>query len=158
MSKKQIPRRLWDFGLACEAEILSRMSRGKDGRTGHEEVFGHTPNIAECLDFEFYDRVWWWDRGDKISSTEDPKRLGRWLGTSHRVGGNTCYWIIAESGNIVSKSTVQHVIKDDFLNPNVNLFQRRFERWHSVGIAGGSPSRCRGSRRKSKEFFMSVFI
>lgn len=119
MSKKKVPRRLWDFGLVYEAEILSRMSRGRDGRTGYEEVFGQTPNIAEYLDFEFYDRVWWWDRGDKISSTKDPKRLARWLGISHRIGSDMCYWLITESGQIISKSTVQHVIKDDFLNPSL---------------------------------------
>ena len=119
MAKKSVPRRLWDFGLVYEAELLSRLSRGRDGRTGYEEVFGQTPNIAEYLDFEFYDLVWWWDRGDKNSSTADPKRLARWLGISHRIGSDMCYWLITESGQIISKSSVQHVIKDNFLNPNV---------------------------------------
>ena len=59
MAKKSVPRRLWDFGLVYEAELLSRLSRGRDGRTGHEEVFGQTPNIAEYVDFEFYELVWW---------------------------------------------------------------------------------------------------
>ena len=57
--------------------FYSRLSRGRDGRTGYEEVFGQTPNIAEYVDFGFYDLVWWWDRGDKTSSTADPKRLAR---------------------------------------------------------------------------------
>ena len=60
MAKKSVPRRLWDFGLVHEAELLSRLSRGRDGRTGYEEVFGQTPSIAEYVDFEFYDLVWWW--------------------------------------------------------------------------------------------------
>ena len=68
------------IGLVYEAELLSRLSRGPDGRTGCEEVFGQTPNIAEYVDFEFYDLVWWWDRGDKNSSTADPKQLAGWLG------------------------------------------------------------------------------
>ena len=38
MAKKSVPRRLWDFGLVYEAELLSRLSRGRDGRTGYEEV------------------------------------------------------------------------------------------------------------------------
>ena len=126
MSKKNVPRRLWDFGLVYEAEILSRLSRGRDGRTGYEEVFGQTPNIAEYVDFEFYDLVWWWDRGDKNSSTADPKRLARWLGISHRIGSDMCYWLITESGQIISKSSVQHVIKDDFLNPNVKETIEKF--------------------------------
>ena len=101
MAKKSVPRRLWDFGLVYEAELLSRLSRGRDGRTGYEEVFGQTPNIAEYLDFEFYDLIWWWDRGDKNSSTADPKRLARWLGISHRIGSDMCYWLITESGQII---------------------------------------------------------
>ena len=118
MTKKYVPRRLWDFGLVYEAEILSRLSRGRDGRTGYEEVFGQTPNIAEYVDFEFYDLVWWWDKADKMSSTEDPKRLARWLGISHRVGGDMCYWLVTASGKVISKSSVQHVIRDDFSNPS----------------------------------------
>ena len=57
MAKKSVPRRLWDFGLVYEAELLSRISRGRDGRTGYEELFGQTPNIAEYVDFEFYDFI-----------------------------------------------------------------------------------------------------
>ena len=89
--EEKCSKETWDFGLVYEAELLSRLSRGRDGRTGYEEVFGQTPNIAEYLDFEFYDLVWWWDRGDKNSSTADPKRLARWLGISHncRLGIDT---------------------------------------------------------------------
>ena len=40
MMKKKVPKRLWDFGLVYESELLSRMSRGSDQRTGYEEVTG----------------------------------------------------------------------------------------------------------------------
>ena len=107
------------IGLVYEAELLSRLSRGRDDRTGYEEVFGQTPNIAEHVDFEFYDLVWWWDRGDRNSSTADPKQFAGWLGISHRIGSDMCYWLITESGQIISKSSVQLVIKDDSLHPSV---------------------------------------
>ena len=60
-SKKVIPKWLWYFGLFYKHGILSRTSRGKDKRTGYEEVAGQTPDIGEYLDFEFYDLVWWWN-------------------------------------------------------------------------------------------------
>jgi hypothetical protein len=41
--------------------MLSMISCGKEGRSGHEEVTGNTPDISEWLDFEFYDLVWWCD-------------------------------------------------------------------------------------------------
>ena len=121
MAKKKVPKRLWDFGLKYEAEILSRMSRGRDGRTGYEEVTGETADISEHLDFEMYDLVWWLDRGgpeSKPSATDDPRRLGRWLGVSHRVGSDLCYWLITDGGKLVSKTSVEHVIRDDYLNPD----------------------------------------
>jgi hypothetical protein len=39
-----------------------------------------------------------------------------------------CYWLITESGQIISKSSVQHVIKDDFLNPNVKETIEKFNK------------------------------
>ena len=47
MTKKKVPKRLWDFGLIYESELLSRMARGNDQRTGYEEVTGQTPDISE---------------------------------------------------------------------------------------------------------------
>ena len=83
MIKKQVPKRLWDYGLIYESEVMSRMARGKDRQTGYEEVTGETPDISEWLDFEFYDLVWWLDRPNKPSVNDDTRRLGRWLGVSH---------------------------------------------------------------------------
>jgi len=77
MNKKRVPKRLWDYGLVYEAEILSRVSRGKDGRTGYEEITGQTADISEWLDFEFYDLVWWFDRHVKPDMTDGTMRLAR---------------------------------------------------------------------------------
>jgi hypothetical protein len=40
MTKKNVPKRLWDFGLVYKSEILSQMAHGNDRRTGYEEVTG----------------------------------------------------------------------------------------------------------------------
>ena len=32
--------------------------------------------------------------------------MGRWLGVSHRVGSDLCYYILKENGEIISRSTV----------------------------------------------------
>ena len=117
MTKKQVPKRLWDFGLVYESELLTRISRGQNERTGYEEVTGNTPEIGEWLDFGFYDLVWWLDRPAKPSISTDQRRLARWLGISHRVGSDLCYWLITESGKIISKTSVEHVIRDDYVDP-----------------------------------------
>jgi len=131
MQKKKVPKRLWDFGLVYEGEILSRMSRGKTGRSGYEEITGDTPDISEWLDFEFYDLVWWLDRPNKPNVTDQTKRLARWLGVSHRVGSDLCYWLVTESGQIVSKTSVEHVTRDDYLENDtkkkIEEFNQRLE-------------------------------
>jgi hypothetical protein len=116
MDKKQVPGRLWDFGLVHEGALLTRILRGRDGCTSYEEVTGNTPDISEWLDFEFYDLVWWLERPTKPSITTVQRRLARWLGISHRVGSDLCYWLITESGEIISKTSVEHVIHHDYID------------------------------------------
>ena len=99
MIEKQIPKRLWDYGLVYESELLSRLPRGKDGRTGYEIITGETPDISEWLDFEFYDQVWYWDQ-EKPNMTDEERILGRWLGVSHRVGSHLTYWILTKAGRL----------------------------------------------------------
>ncbi|KAG7369925.1 reverse transcriptase RNA-dependent DNA polymerase [Nitzschia inconspicua] len=116
MAKRNVPKRLWDFGFVYEAELVSRMARGRNRRTGYEEVTGQTPEIGEYLDFGFYDTVWWWDRPGKPDSTDDPRRLAKWLGISHNVGSDMCYWLVTDSGKIVSKTSVERVVREDLLS------------------------------------------
>jgi hypothetical protein len=108
LANKDVPKRLWDYGIIYEAEILSRIARGPDGRTGIERVTGETPDISEWLDFGFYDLVWYWD---DPNSKDDSKKatIGRWLGISHHIGSNMCYWILTKAGRVISRTTVQHV-------------------------------------------------
>ena len=54
--QSNMSKRVWDFGMVCEAEIYSRTA-GKDGRTSLERLTGDTIEISECLEFEFYDLV-----------------------------------------------------------------------------------------------------
>ena len=62
--KLKVPPQLWDYGLVYEANILNRIPRGQQQRTGIEMVTGgETPDISEeWIDFEFYDRVWYYDQ------------------------------------------------------------------------------------------------
>ena len=120
-----IPARLWDYGLVYEAEILSRTSRGSDGRTGYERLTGKTPDISEWLHFGFYDLVWF-HNVEKPSLTDQSRRLGRWLGVSHRIGSDMCYWILTDSGKVVSCTTVQHVTTEDMSEDGINTIVKDF--------------------------------
>ena len=108
MMKKRVPKVLCNFGLVYEGKILS-MLRGSDCQTSYEEVTGQTAGISECLDFKFYDLVWGLDHPMKPDINNPTQRLVQWLGVSHHVGSDMCYWLITESSKIISMSSVEHV-------------------------------------------------
>lgn len=118
MVRKNVPTRLWDRALVYHGEILSRMARGRFGRTGIEELTGETPDISDWLDFDFYDLVWWLE-DKKAGTVQEQIRLGRWLGIAHNVGSALCYWILTEAGHIVARTSVQHVTRDERLEPTL---------------------------------------
>ncbi|HSN67533.1 MAG TPA: reverse transcriptase domain-containing protein [Fusibacter sp.] len=124
MVQNGVPNRLWDYGLVYCAEIMSRTSVAGQV-TGIEEVTGNTPDISEWLDFNFYDWVWAWNM--IANRMEENPVLGRWLGVSHRVGSDMCYWVLLENGKIVSRSTVQHVTKDDASSEAIKSKMLEFE-------------------------------
>jgi hypothetical protein len=90
-------------------------------------VTGETPDTSEWIDFEFYDRVWHYDQ-KKIKIDGIGRRLARWLGVAHRIGSNLCYWLLLESGKIIARTTLQHVVREDYLNDDVELEIQRFNR------------------------------
>ena len=118
MTRKNVPARLWDFALVWISEIVSRLARGKDGLPGMEQITGQTEDISEWLDFDFYDLVWWHEN-EKSDTTTDSVHLGRWLGVSHRVGSDMCYWILTKAGKVISNTTVQHVTRLDRSRPEI---------------------------------------
>ena len=106
-AKKNIPDRLWDYGIdyVCEtANLTVNSSRYSDGKTPLEIITGETPDLSEYLDFGFYDWVTYRNK-DGLGVPE----VGRWLGVSHRVGQLMSYWILPESGIPVSCTTVQRI-------------------------------------------------
>jgi hypothetical protein len=115
-TKKDASHRLWDCGMVHEAELMKRYARGRDGRTGYEEVTGNAPDISEGCDFEFYDLVWYRPHG-KLTDAQKSAELGLWIGVSHRVGSDMSHWILPKTGVVGSYTTVQHVTKEDYANP-----------------------------------------
>jgi hypothetical protein len=84
MMKRKVPPCLWDYFLVYETNILKRIPSGQQQRTGIEIVTGETQDISEWIDFEFYDRVWYYNQ-KKIEIDSSGRCLARWLGVAHRV-------------------------------------------------------------------------
>ena len=123
-----MPPRLWEYGLVYETNILNRIHRGQQQRTGIEIVTGETPDISEWIVFELYDRVWYYYDQKKIEIDGSGRRLARWLGVAHRVGSDLCYWLLLESGTVIARITVQHVVCDNYLNDDVKRDLESFDR------------------------------
>lgn len=107
MTRRLVPKRLWDYGIRWVADVMQRSVnsvRALKGRTPIEEVTGETPDISEYLDFGFYDYVWYWENAGL-----GERQLGRWLGASHRVGSQMCYYVIKQNGQVISRTSVQCV-------------------------------------------------
>jgi len=101
--------RLWDYGIVHEARLLSRIAKPHE-RPPLEAVLGDSIDLSEYLDFDFYDPVWFWEPN---AGEKGERQIGRWLGISHRVGSAMCYWVLNSKGNVLARSTVQHVTKEE---------------------------------------------
>ena len=107
-----------------DAEILSRVTTTKGDRCGYEKVTGETPDISEWCDFSFYDQVWYWDTPSKGSPSSN---IGRWLRILHRIGSSLSYWILTITGNVLSRTTVQHITKTEVDTESIKIKIQNFD-------------------------------
>ena len=107
MVRKRVPRRLWDYGMRWVCETMQRTSTtagGLDGAIPLQGITGETEDISQWLDFGFYDRVWYHENAGL-----GEKKHGRWLGVSHRTGSLMSYYVLTETGHVITRTTVQRV-------------------------------------------------
>ena len=88
-----------------------------------EGLPGDTIDISEWLVFEFYDLVWFWNN----QSYDTNPMLGKWIGVSHRVVIDLCYWILSKKGEVLYQTTVQHLTAEEPRDPD---FQQRIRDYH----------------------------
>ena len=107
MIRNQVTRRLWDYGMRWVCETMQRtynQAGGLDGCTLIESMTGETVDILEYLDFGFYDRVW-----NHENAGLGERLYGIWLGVSHRIGSLMLYYILTQTGSVISRTTVHKV-------------------------------------------------
>jgi hypothetical protein len=101
-------------------------------------VTGNTPNISQWLDIEFYDLVWWIDLPNKPNVNDVTKLLGRWLGVSHCLALDLCYWLVTDSGQVVLMTLVEHVTcnYDNLHEDTRERIKNLMRNWRSVNAGG----------------------
>ena len=92
------------------------------GHTPYEHLTGETPDISEYLDFGFWDCVWYKDDGGLSE-----RKIGRWLGVSHRVGNAMSYYILTQAGKVVSRTTIQCITNLEMQTSEVQQFAKEYD-------------------------------
>jgi hypothetical protein len=53
-------------------------------------------------------------------TSQEIRKIGRWLGVANRVGSALTYWILTASGaKVIARSTVQHVTAQEQLEESI---------------------------------------
>ena len=128
MDQRRVTKWLWDFGLVRCPEVLSMTARRPDGRTGHKQVTGETPDISDWLDLSFFDIAQYWKNDTMMDMTDNKNQFGYWLGVSHQVGTVLTYWILTTSGKKIANGSVQHVLYEELLQPETKTRFAEFDK------------------------------
>ena len=98
------PVRLWDHCWMYVSDLRSLTATSHpilDGRTPYKKVHGYTPNVAEYLQFKWYDWVRYHD-----PPNPDKYALGKWLGPSHTIGQSFASKVLTKQGKVIVRSTI----------------------------------------------------
>ena len=109
MVQKRVPRRLWEYFYRHTCKVMQNTASHSgilNGRTPVEFVTGYITDIAELLDFAFYDQCWY-----KENSGLGETHIGKWLGVSHRIVHLISYWILTAQGTLIYQTTVQRITR-----------------------------------------------
>ena len=68
--------------------------------------------------------MFWDDR-----ENETGQSIGRWLGPSHHIGSALCYYILTEKATVLSRTSVQHITKEEF---QTSEMQERVASFHDT--------------------------
>ena len=115
MTETGAPEVLWDYCLEWCAHVRSNLAlniRKLDGQTPATMMTGDTADISHIAEFGWYDWVWYMDIEGKPGQeatqqrSMQRKRLGRYLGPSHNVGGAMCGMVMTERGQVLNRTSI----------------------------------------------------
>ena len=107
MFRTNCPKALWNFGLPHFSKLMqltATYAANLNGKTPLEIITGETPDISQYLDFAWYDWVWY-----KENAGLAIPKLGRFLGVANSASNIMSFYLLPESGIVVTAGTVQRV-------------------------------------------------
>ena len=107
MLSRNIPKRLWDYGLTWICELMQRTVNSRFdtfSKTSFSIVLGDILDISEYTDFTFWDRVWVTE-GAGLSETI----LAKFFGISHGICNAMSYHVLKDTGRVITRGTSKPV-------------------------------------------------
>jgi len=118
MVGRRVPTRLWDFCCKWVSDVKNKTAGniyGLHDRNPYKATMGKTPDISSLVSFDFYDAIWHYN---ETPAFPEPKRkVGRWLGEAHDYGQAMCYWLLSDTAQVITRSTVQPIPVDKLSLP-----------------------------------------
>ena len=117
------PVRLWCFCYEYSADLLSICATGRyvlKGRTPYECTMNYTPDISEYASFQWYQ--WCWYFNEQTNS----KDLVRWLGPAHHVGQAFCSYLLRDTAEVITRSSVIPVTDEEMETAAIQSLQNAF--------------------------------
>ena len=118
MTRMKSPKPLWDHCLELQAHKRSNTCHDiyeLDGEVPETIVSGQTSDISPFIEYEWYEWCMFYD--SSVSFPKDKEVLGRWLGPSTDVGSAMTYKLLKSNGEVVYRSTVRPLTRDEVLDP-----------------------------------------
>jgi len=107
MLVKNIPQRMWDYGINWVCEIMLRTGNSRfntHSKIPYSIVVSETPDISEYIDFTLLD----WVNVIEGNGLCEPT-LAKFLDVSHSIGNAMSYFILKNIGYVLTRSTVQPI-------------------------------------------------
>ena len=156
MQATNTPIRLIDHAMLYVCELRNRTAASSiatKGRTPFEITFGFSPDISEYTAFEWYQYIWYWE-------PKQPQKqlLGRWIGVSDHIGNGLTYKVINEKGEVISRSTVIPLSKDDLENRDIQGKLKTLDDSIHLKIGDYTNSIVRGAVVMENDPYQNIFI
>ena len=75
-------------------------------------MIGETPDISNWLDFTYYEPCWYMHYHGNVMDKPNAS-IGRWLGISHNVLSQLCYYVLTDKGRVIARHSVNHITENE---------------------------------------------
>lgn len=111
MDRTGCPEEVWYLATQYVVYLLNRTAtEALKWKTPLEVAFGDTPDISNLLQFEFWELVYYHEPQESFPNPKE--RLGRFVGIAENIGDFMTYYVLADNGEVLARSSVRSAAKN----------------------------------------------